>query len=332
MESRGKADMIREKGSRRRIISIVFLFASIVCLYNYFAWKQAKSMMSFSPSGIRSPKPEKLSWFEKISILFTGVTIPRPLNSSTPADIGLLFQKYIFTNQSGDTIEGWHVSKTDSNIIFLCFHGYSSSKASLLPIAKELWDLGWDSFLLDFYGSGESSGSGTTIGIKEAEDVKACYDYCSLKWPDKTIVLYGVSMGGSAVLRAVALYKLSPRGIILESTFDNLLQTVKNRFNAMGIPAFPSAHLILLWGGLQNDVNPFDHNPAEFAKMVNLPVLVLHGQLDQRVSLEEAGQVYANLPGPKQFKSYPGVGHSNFAAIIPTVWRSDIQAFVNDLY
>src|SRR5581483_2053857 len=51
------------------------------------------------------------------------------------------------------------------------FHGYGASKSSLLSAAEALHHLGYGTLLVDFYGSGGSSGSGTASGVKAADDV-----------------------------------------------------------------------------------------------------------------------------------------------------------------
>ncbi|MBE9078296.1 hypothetical protein IQ241_13505 [Romeria aff. gracilis LEGE 07310] len=52
-------------------------------------------------------------------------------------------------------------------------------------------------------------------------------------------------MGAVAVMRAISLHDIQPDAAILESPFDRLLSTVCHRFEAMGIPSFPGAELIV---------------------------------------------------------------------------------------
>jgi hypothetical protein len=52
-------------------------------------------------------------------------------------------------------------------------------------------------------------------------------------------------MGAAAVLRAVARCGVQPDAIIVESVFDNMLNTVRHRFEAMGVPSFPGAQLLV---------------------------------------------------------------------------------------
>jgi hypothetical protein len=120
---------------------------------------------------------------------------------------------------------------------------------------------------VDFYGSGGSSGSGTTIGVNESDDVAATVAYAKTVWPQRKIVLYGISMGGAAVLRAIAVNGVTPDTAIIEATFDSLLNTGKNRFRAMGLPPSPFTELLLFWGSVQQ-FNYF-RNPAQYATRWN---------------------------------------------------------------
>src|SRR3712207_7040402 len=53
---------------------------------------------------------------------------------------------------------------------------------------------------MDMSGHGGSAGNVTTIGYHEAADVAAAYQYAQTL--DDRVVLYGVSMGAAAILRA----------------------------------------------------------------------------------------------------------------------------------
>lgn len=82
-------------------------------------------------------------------------------------------------------------------------------------------------------------------------------------------------MGAAAILRAVAVHGLRPDGLIVEAPFDRLVSTIGNRFTAMGLPATPFNHLLVMWGSLEIGANGFNHNPAEYAAQVHCPTLVL---------------------------------------------------------
>jgi hypothetical protein len=70
--------------------------------------------------------------------------------------------------------------------------------------------------------------------------------------------------------------------VILEAVFDTMLNTVRHRFHAMGIPAFPSAQLLVFWGGRQWGFDGFAHNPVQYAASLNCPSLFMHGANDPK--------------------------------------------------
>jgi alpha-beta hydrolase superfamily lysophospholipase len=135
-------------------------------------------------------------------------------------------------------------------------------------------------------------------------------------------------MGGAAVLRAVADEDVRPAAVILESPFDRLLSTVKNRFSAMGLPSVPGAELLVFWGGVQHGYSGFAHNPVDYARRVTCPVLLLHGAADPRVTPRQARAVFDNLAGPKQFVTFENGGHEATLASDAKQWKTRVGEFL----
>lgn len=307
----------------RRLLA-ASLCAAFLAL-NLVAFLHAGAMTRFESSGARTLPPENLSPLQKAATLITGVTIPRPDSGGTPAQLGLPFETRTFAGSRGRRLEAWYLPAAAApQPLVLLFHGYAAGKADLLPTAARLYRLGCSVLLVDFYGSGGSTGSGTTIGYREGEDAAAAFRYAREQWPGRPIVLYGLSMGGAAVLRAVAVEGASPAALVVESTFDTLLNTVRSRFRAMGLPPSPLAGLLVFWGGLRGGFNAFAHNPADYAALAHCPALVLHGADDQRVLPHEARRIYDALAGPKRLSEYPGAGHQPLSGADENRWREDM--------
>jgi alpha-beta hydrolase superfamily lysophospholipase len=323
---------------RSRWKRVVLGLLALACLMlNALAYRHAWSMTHFVESGERPPPPEKMSLGQKASAIFTGIEIPKPRNRKTPADYDLPFETHRFATSDGLACEAWHVpcDATDESGaargLCVMFHGFSTSKASLLPPAKVLHELGYDALLVDFRGSGGSDGRATTIGYREADDVAAACAFAGQQWPELPQVLYGRSMGAAAVLRALAIGQLQPAAVILECPFDRLLATTKNRFRAAGLPSFPAAELLVFWGGLQHGYSGFDHNPVDYAAAVACPALFLHGEHDIRVSPAEAREVFDRLAGEKTWKLVEGAGHENLSVARPEEWRPAVERFLYTL-
>jgi alpha-beta hydrolase superfamily lysophospholipase len=313
---------------RRSIVAVLLL--ALIAL-NGIAFMQAWAMTHFVPAGQRTPAIESLSLPQKAWTIVAGVTVPRPQNNSTPANFGLSYEIRRIDAAHGEWLEAWFVPSVPSHAVVLMFPGYATSKDTLLAPASALHDMGYDALLVDFRGSGGSSGSDTTLGVREADDVATSVAYARQTWSDEPIVLYGVSMGAATVLRAVAKDGVQPDALILESPFDRLLTTVGNRFHSMGLPAFPSAELLVFWGSLQHGFDGFQHNPVEYARWVKCPTLFMYGNQDPRVTPEQSIAIYEQLGGPKELVSFPGAGHTSLIAAAPQEWKAHVGKFLDQI-
>jgi alpha-beta hydrolase superfamily lysophospholipase len=311
-------------------LSVAAVVSAVVSV-NVLAFMQARAMTSFAGNGERTGRPEQLSVLDRLTVLLSGVNIPRPVNRRTPGDFSLSFETHRFSNGDGAMLETWFLPGKNDRLVVALFHGYAASKSTLLTTAQAFHRLGYATLLVDFYGSGGSSGSGTTIGVRESDDVVAAIEYLRRTWPERKIILYGTSMGGAAVLRAIAANGVNPDAIIIEATFDSLLNTGKNRFRAMGLPGSPFVELLLFWGGVQNGFNAFAHNPVDYARAVKQPALILHGEKDERTSIHEARTIALAMGAHARFIAYDGVPHMSIVEARHEDWTHDVAKFLEQI-
>lgn len=295
---------------------------------NALAFIHARAMTRFSTTGRRTTAPERLSALDKAGVLLTGVTLPRPANEQLPADLGLEYETCLVRGDGGMHLETWRLPCPQPRFDVLMFHGYSACKATLLLEAAALRELGCETWLVDFRGSGGSSGDTTTLGVYEADDVATAFEFLRARDAARPVILYGRSMGAAAILRAISKNGLKPDGVVLECPFDRLVTTVGNRFSAMGLPAFPMAQLLVFWGGVQNCMNGFAHNPVEYAAEVHCPTLIMHGSRDPRVSVTEVRSVHDFLAGEKQLTLFPGAAHESYLEADRELWISTVSDFL----
>jgi alpha-beta hydrolase superfamily lysophospholipase len=318
---------LRWTWSHRKTSLGLFLLLALLLL-NLLAYLHAHAMTHYAPAGTATNQPETLSALEKLKVLCTGVTVPRPsAGDRSPADVGLPFEVHRIAGE-GVALEAWYVPHAQVRGLVLMFHGYAACKAGLLREARALHELGYALLLVDFRGSGGSSDRVTTIGVVEAEDVALAVAYARAHWGGQPLVLFGQSMGGAAVLRALAVQRVQARAVVLECPFDRLANTVANRFAMMGLPAFPLAQFLVLWGGVQHGYDGFAHNPVEYARSVDCPVLLLQGAKDQRVRPHEAEAIFQSLRGPKALEVFAEAGHESLVGHQPEQWRRFVAEFL----
>ena len=327
------AKMSLAKPSLRHLVKLLsaVLLGALIGV-NGVAFIQVWAMTHFVESGERTARPEQLDMLDKLTVILSGVIIPRPQNQRTPADLSLAYETHHFASPNATPLEAWYIPGNDALPLMVLFHGYAASKASLLSAAQVLHELGLATLLVDFYGSGGSSGTGTTIGMKEAGDVVATVDYIRRKWPNRKVVLYGISMGGAAVLRAVGTGKINPDAVIVEATFDRLLNAGKSRFRAMGLPLSPFAALLIFWGSMQTGSNLFLHNPADYARSVNCPTLILHGEKDERTTLDQARAIARAMGQNARFVSFAGVPHMPIVEARSVQWTREVRDFLHGVF
>jgi alpha-beta hydrolase superfamily lysophospholipase len=259
------------------------------------------------------------------------VTVPRPENTRSPADVGLAAETVRFTADDGVGLEAWLIAPADPRGTVLLFPGYAAARSSLLAEGRAFHDLGYLALLVDFRGAGGSDGSANSVGYHEAMDVAATARYARERGLTGPLVLYGQSMGGAAVLRAVAALGVRPDAVIVESAFGRMLGATRNRFALMGVPSFPAAELLVFWGGVRAGIPGFEHNPVEYARACECPALVLHGAEDRHARPEEGQAIYENLSGRKRMIIVPGAGHTSLLTSALEPWRAAVGGFLTTL-
>lgn len=307
----------------RRLKKITVLIECTVILTHLLAAIHAYKFTHFSAgNNTKTGKPKTLSSAEKLSTLFLGINNPRPINK---IEHQMPYSK--ITIQSTENLSGWHIPVDSAKGTILLFHGYGGNKGSMLDKAYAFNQLGYNTTLIDFSGSGDSGGSQTTIGYNEATQVKDCMQQVASK--NSPLILFGTSMGSVAIMRSIAHYGIKPEAIIIECPFATMQETVESRFSAMKLPSFPMASLLLFWGGTINGFYAPNHNPKEYAKQINQPALLLWGDADARVSQRETSTIFNNISGPKKLTIFKGAGHENYLIRYKKQWTKSIEEFLN---
>lgn len=315
------------RATKLRVVAAGLVLAFVAL--NALAYGHAWTMTHFLRSGVRTGRPESLTLMQKAGVLAMGVQLPRPVNNRTPLDLKMPFETWTIPVEPGIALEAWNVPRADRRGIVLLFHGYADRKSSVLPEAKAFYNEGWQPLLVDLRGSGGSTGDVTSIGFHEGRDELASVRYVREKFPNETVLLWGVSMGGAAALRAVGELKAPVDALIVEAPFATLRSAVLNRFTSLGVPAFGLVDLLVFWGGRQQDFDGFRHNPADYAKDVRVPTLLLLGDKDDRVLMPEGQAIYEALAGEKQFEVFGGLRHESLVRGNRDQWIKAIHSFLS---
>ena len=292
---------------------------------NVLAYNHAHAMMHFTSQGARTREPERLAGLAKFRVLLTGVNVPRPESDLPPSALDPNCRVLFIGEPEGVRLAAWYCDRGRDTPLVTLFHGYSAEKSSLIEEAKTFLALGASVLLVDFRGSGGSSESYTTIGVREADDVTAVVRYAREHLRHSRLICFGQSMGAVAILRAVRQDGIAPDAVILEAVFDTMLNTVRNRFASMRVPSFPSAQLLVLWGGWQWQFDGLHHNPVDYAAALQCAALFMHGSDDPRATIAEGRRVFDAVSGDKTFLTLQNTGHHSYVAAHRVEWTAAVE-------
>lgn len=316
---------------RRKIKILLFLLIFGFLVLNGVSFMHAYRFTHFVSAGERTDRPEELSLLHKIKILLTGVSLPKTTNWKNPEDYGHEYQNMMLVGPDELKTPVWEITSPGaSQDTIILFHGYSSNKTALLPLADFLVTQNFNVVLVDLPGHGDSPYSWTTLGYRESDAVKTVFEHYK-KQRDTNIVLFGNSLGASSILTAIARHHIEPDGLIVEMPYGSLLDTIKARFKLMGFPiSFPFAELLVLWGSVQCGYNAFRLNPVEFAKDVTSPILIIGGEQDQRVPPHILRNIYTNVQGEKELVFFPNIGHQDIFKDAKEEYQDILQHFIKN--
>ena len=260
-----------------------------------------------------------------------GLGLPRSQIYSLPTELGLKYTSQKIAINDNEWLSTWLIKTKNPQGTVILFHGKESSKSSLLTPAQIFNSFNYDTLLVDFRGAGNSSGNTSTVGFNEGEDVAIAVNYIQQLNTKQPIILYGISMGSAAILKAIVDTQVKPDGIILELPFARLLDAVKNRLELLNIPSFIMGELVVFWGGIQHQFNGFSHNPIDYTKAVDCPTLIFAGDRDPLVNVDEVKQIHNNLNVQKKLVVFPNAGHQLLVKVDRQLWQENIKTFMTSV-
>jgi uncharacterized protein len=249
----------------------------------------------------------------------------------TPSNWGLQFQVYDLEVSKGIILRGYLIqTAAKPKGIIILLHGIGSCKEMHIDYAANLVGHGFHVLVYDQRAHGKSGGKYCTFGHNEKYDLKQYVDMLSAQYSSLPIGIHGASMGGAVALQALALDKRLRFGII-ESTFNTLENVVVEyghdyfKFRSRWL-----ARRILSKSAEIAQFNPFDIKPVEACKAIDQPILMVHGEADDKIPIAFNKENFEALASSdKEFYTIKGAGHNNVGDIGGEAYSRKILAFLD---
>ena len=187
----------------------------------------------------------------------------------------------------------------DTTIIFN--HGRYASIEHYAPRVRFFHELGYTVFVWDYRGYGKSLPTDDSVEPSAPatadwmSDALAAFDRAKELAPNPDrLVIYGMSVGGMPA--GEMAYKREACAQVYEAAYNSISAKVETNL-ALSMPGS-----FLTTGLVENELKLAD---------TTIPALVIHGDLDDRILIDEVERLYEALPEdlPKEFVTIAGGGH-----------------------
>tara|TARA_B100000809_G_scaffold187266_1_gene185513 strand:+ start:1860 stop:2711 length:852 start_codon:yes stop_codon:yes gene_type:complete len=252
---------------------------------------------------------------------------PTRVTYSTPAARELDFEDVYFSSKDGTLLHGWLLKaqgKATGTVIH--FHGNAQNLTAHFWFVDWLPKAGFNLFVFDYRGYGQSEGTLSRKGIYE--DCVAAVGHIGNR-PDidaDRLILFGQSLGGALALAAVGRGDTSGvRAIAVESTFYSYRAVVGERIGRIPIVGLLRAPLSLLTVG-----NRYSPGPV-VDRVSPVPLLIIHGTDDRIVPVEQARRLFRRAREPKELWIEEGGYHGSAFVRKPENRRRLVRFFKSAL-
>ena len=270
------------------LIAVIFLIIGIFCCSNFLV-----SYVIHNP--IRSP------------VL------------GSPLDYGMDYSDISFTSD-GIELEGWFIPNNNSDATIIIAHGYNDTRAGVLGYAQFLNRAGYNVLLFDLRDHGRSGGCWTSDGDVSNDVIGAINYIKNIKTqknldPDRIGAL-GLSIGGTTVavaakktddIRAVVTDS-APVGFMDAKYVKKILENVSNRTIIPDISPLVNEKLISFFRRVKTGIKDDDGKTVNIDR-IDIPILIIHGDDDIVVPLNDAYEIYDRAKGPKFLWVVEETGH-----------------------
>lgn len=229
---------------------------------------------------------------------------------AAPDYVGLAYEPVEISTTDGETLHGWFVPAPAAKGTMLFFHGNAGNISHRMEYLLMFHRLGYNTFIFDYRGYGQSSGSPSESGTYL--DAQAAWRYLTEAKgiPPARIVLFGESLGG-AVAAWLAMNE-KPGALVLASVFTSVPD--------MAAKIYPFLPVRLL--------SRFDYNTIEYLRTVTCPVFVAHSSQDDIVPFAHGRALYQAAREPKQFLELQG-GHNSGFIFMREDWVEALGKFID---
>ncbi len=219
-------------------------------------------------------------------------------------------KEYFEINNKGIIILAEFHPLDNSKGCVILAHGFCQNRYTMVPFAKIFRDLGYETVIFDQRYFGESKTRNLTFGVEEAFDVVELIKWVKNKLgPDTQVILHGISMGAGAVMNALQ-HTDQIDYLIADCGFARAKKAIKY-IQSTGVK-YPNPFIMrnIYKRAEQLGISIDENNPIEAVRNSDVPICIIHSDMDKIISVENAGEIKSVCKNEKsRLEIFPGLEH-----------------------
>lgn len=220
--------------------------------------------------------------------------------------------------------------KNKLNTWVIIVHGYTNNALEMLDVAYNFYKKGYSILLIDQRAHGKSDGIYSTHGFYERKDMLSWIDYINKKKKTK-IILYGISMGGTVIMRTVGenltnnvICAIEDCGFI--SNYDQFY----NQLKYLKFLPKPIISSFNIFSSIFFGFNIYKFKPEEILMNGKIPFMFIHGSSDKLVPPKNAYDAYQLYKGKKKLLIIDGAKHMKSSIQDSKKYYNEIFSFIKE--
>ncbi len=230
------------------------------------------------------------------------------------------------------TLYGHFINCEKSNNVAIIVHGYGGEYKDMNSYADIFLKRGYNVLAVECRAHGNSEGDMVGMGWLDRLDIKAWVEYLIQKNSNYKIVLFGQSMGASAV--CMALGEDLPKNVICaisDCGFDNVYRQMY--YVCKGHLRFLAKPTLNIFNSYMKRTKNYDMKLADATsqlKKSKIPVLFIHGNADDFVPVEMCYRLSETIPeNRRDVLIVDGAGHIMSYATDTKAYVKKVNNFLN---
>lgn len=237
----------------------------------------------------------------------------------------------IITKKEGLRLAG-HYLTNGNNKLAIIVHGYGADYREMQKYAKYFIDKNYDILAVENRTHGKSEGKMIGMGWLDRLDLLQWIDLMIEKNHNYQIVLMGLSMGASTVcMTAGEILPKNVKAIISDCGYANAYEEFKYVFKTkVHLPAWPILNIFNLYLKTTYKFDLKDVDAVKQLKKCKLPVLLIHGDADKFVPVENVYKLSSALSDDqKQVYIVNGADHAMSYPLAELDYEMQLKKFLN---